>query len=282
MGKNDTQYALDDLLIARMAKEFKGDEIVGAGGTLLSAISAVLAKNTHAPDMIISGGSLNLFDSSFMPTLGISEFIGVDKAKANLTWIELFDIIFHKKFLIWVGAAQLDRFGSANISLIGEWHKPKAMLVGARGLPDDGVQNEKMMYHVMKHSKNTFVEKVDFVCSAGFTAKREEMGIDRGQPAVVVSNLGVFDFDEEKRTMRIQSLHPGVALEQVVKNTGFELVIPEDIPETEPPTAEELEIINRIDPLGIRKLERADPEQKNKLVLEIMKNEREYIENRAF
>jgi len=91
----------------------------------------------------------------------------------------------------------------------------------------------------------------------GFGEAREKAGVRDGCPGVVVSNLGVFDFDEASGKMRLQSLHPGVSIEEVKEKTGFELLIPSKIPETEPSTKEEVDLIRKqIDPLGLRFLDR--------------------------
>jgi glutaconate CoA-transferase subunit B len=277
MGDYSKDFSLDELIVSRIAREFEGEAIC-AGATASSMVSVLLAKRTHAPELAPMLGSPAYFDAKAIPTLTVGEFLGFESMKARLSWIELFDAIFNHKFLICIGPAQVDQFGNANISVIGDWRKPSACLIGARGLPDDSVSVEKMVYHVANHSRRTFVEKVDFVCGVGFGKARDEAGLKFGEPAVVVSNLGVFDFDKRTGRMRIESIHPGISLPQVVDSTGFDLIVPDKVVETSPPSEEEVFLIrNELDPLGIRKLDYVAREHAGTLLAEIMEKERKLL-----
>ena len=149
-------------------------------------------------------------------------------------------------------ASQIDRTGNQNISAIGDWARPKAQLVGVRGAPGNTV-NHSTSYWVPNHSKRSFVEQVDVVSGVGY-----QRAAEAGPSATkfheirhVVSNLGVFDFETPDQVMRLRSVHPGVTVEEIVEATGFELVIPADVPETRLPTPEELELIRTVlDPGG--------------------------------
>jgi acyl CoA:acetate/3-ketoacid CoA transferase beta subunit len=111
---------------------------------------------------------------------------------------------------------------------------------------------------VPNHSTRSFVEQVDVVCGVGY-ARAEAAGPSATRfhgIRRVVSNLGVFDFETPDHTMRVRSVHPGVTVEEVVAATGFELVVPDDVPETRPPTPEELELLRTVlDPRGLRERE---------------------------
>jgi glutaconate CoA-transferase subunit B len=103
----------------------------------------------------------------------------------------------------------------------------------------------------MHHEKRRFVEKVDFVTSPGYLdgdGSRREAGLLTGGVHLVVTHLGLLDFDEKTRKMRLKALHPGVEVDEVKEETGFELLIPDKIPRTEPPTAEELANLRALDP----------------------------------
>ena len=106
-----------------------------------------------------------------------------------------------------------------------------------------------------RHDRHAFVPKVDFVCGAGFLDggdSRTARGLPEGGPKLVVSPLGVFDFEPKSKAMRIKSLHPGVTLEAVTKATGFALVVDGTPPVTPMPTPEELAILReRVDGTGI-------------------------------
>ncbi|MFD0852700.1 CoA-transferase subunit beta, partial [Actinomadura adrarensis] len=144
-----------------------------------------------------------------------------------------------------LGASQIDRYGNSNISCIGDWEKPKSQLLGARGAPGNTRVNTTS-YWIPKHSTRVFTDKVDFVSGIGW---------DRGAYDIraVVTNLAVLDFATPDRRMRLRSVHPGVSVDEIVANTGFELVIPGDVPETRVPTDEELRLIRDVlDPRGLR------------------------------
>lgn len=275
-------YSLDEIVISAMAREYKGEIIVG-GPTYCTLISALLAKRVHNPDLILLS-SMNYFDGPVIPNFTMTEFYSYELGKReggsgfSFSMSELFEFIMEGRFAIFVNPVQIDQFGNANISVIGDWAKPAVQLVGARGLPDDSVNVDNMFYYNLKHSVRTFTPKVDFICGVGYTKERLKGEITYGAPKAIVSNLGVFDFEQETGHMRIRSLHPGVTLQTVRENTGFELVIPEVIPETPLPTEEEVRLIRQeLDPLGTRRLEFVDGKEAAGLMAEIIRREKELI-----
>jgi acyl CoA:acetate/3-ketoacid CoA transferase beta subunit len=151
-------------------------------------------------------------------------------------------------------ASQIDRTGNQNISAIGDWSRPRSQLIGVRGAPGNTI-NHPTSYWVPNHSTRSFVAQVDVVSGVGY--QRAEAA---GPSATrfheirrVVSNLGVFDFETPDRVMRLRSRHPGVTVDEITAATGFELVIPPEVPETRLPTPEELDLIRTVlDPRGLR------------------------------
>jgi glutaconate CoA-transferase, subunit B len=275
------EHTLEELLISRMAKEMKG-EIVGGAATYCSMAAVKLAQALYNDDLIDMSGGLHHFDSRTPMAFLAAEFLGKETAKARVSWEDLFAMVFRQKFIVWVGPAQIDQNGNANISVIGDWHNPKAALIGARGLPDDSVHLKAMNYHVADHSKRSFPQRVDFVCAVGFGEAREKAGIRDGSPGTVVSNLGVFDFDEASGKMRLQSLHPGVSVQEVREKTGFELLLPSNVPETDPPTQKEIDLIrNQIDPLGLRTLDRKPKAEVRDFMLRTIQKEAEIFKTKA-
>jgi glutaconate CoA-transferase subunit B len=105
------------------------------------------------------------------------------------------------------------------------------------------------------HSTTRFVEKCDFITSPGFLTgdgAREAAGLPEGGPYKIITDLGVMGFDEATKAMMIDALHPGVDVGTVQEATGFELIVPDTIGRTEPPTAEELRILrDEVDPLRL-------------------------------
>src|SRR5690606_16271825 len=117
-------------------------------------------------------------------------------------------------------------------------------------------------YWVPSHTPTVFVEKVDVVCGVGYDRAAELGPVASRFHDIrhVVTNLGVFDFETHDHRMRIRSVHPGVTVDEVVAATGFELVVPDDVPTTRLPTPDELELIRTvIDPKGLREREVPNP-----------------------
>jgi acyl CoA:acetate/3-ketoacid CoA transferase beta subunit len=165
----------------------------------------------------------------------------------------VFDVVWSGRRHVMMGASQIDRFGNQNIACIGPYDKPKSQLLGMRGAPGNTI-NHPTSYWVPNHSPKSFVAKVDVVSGIGYD-RAAELGKAAArfhQIRRVISNLGVFDFDTPNHAMRLASMHPGVSVDEVVKNTGFELIIPADVPRTRAPTTEELRLIREvIDPKAI-------------------------------
>jgi acyl CoA:acetate/3-ketoacid CoA transferase beta subunit len=147
-----------------------------------------------------------------------------------------------------MGASQLDRYGNQNISCIGDHAQPTNQLLGVRGAPGNTV-NHPTSYWVPKHSPRVFVERVDMVSGVGY----DKPG--RGpfhEIRRVVTDLGVLDFATPDHRMRLASVHPGVTVDEVLEQTGFELVL-DDVQETRLPTDAELQLIREVlDPKGLR------------------------------
>lgn len=149
-----------------------------------------------------------------------------------------------------ISGAQVDRYGNLNSVAIGAYEKPKVRLVGAIAAPDHAA-NAKRTFILLPHDRRTFVERVDFRSAFGFgdgAGHRERLGLPGGGPWRVFTDLAIFGFDTETRAMQVVSLHPGIAREEVENNTQFELLWPDDVSETVPPTNDELAAIrNEID-----------------------------------
>jgi glutaconate CoA-transferase, subunit B len=265
-------YTLEELLIARMSKEFSG-ESMGVGATILSDLSARLAKALYVPELYLTTQSRAAADCDVSAKSMSDEWVLAGSARMTLNWEEMFHLVVQGRLQIWMGAVQIDRTGASNISVVGSWDKPKIQLIGARGVPDDLWGCERLCYHIRSQNTRSFVEKVDFLCAFGFGPHYEHYGRRTAKPGIIVSDLGVYDIDPQTASMRIVSLHPGVSFDDAQKKTGFPLQTPAGaIPVTAEPTAAELHIIREvIDPLGMRRLESKDANEE--LMLEIWRND---------
>jgi glutaconate CoA-transferase subunit B len=148
-----------------------------------------------------------------------------------------------------MGGAQIDRYGNLNSSFIGDPKNPSIRLPGTGGGND--ISSLTQMIVSMKQEKRRFVEKVDFITSPGYLngdSSRQDAGLISGGMYRVVTDLAIMGFDENTRAMKVEALHPGVTVEEVRDNTGFDILIDDDPETTEAPTEEELSILRHLDP----------------------------------
>jgi glutaconate CoA-transferase subunit B len=136
-----------------------------------------------------------------------------------------------------------------NSSFIGDPQRRASRLPGTGGGND--IASLTQMIVAMKHEKRRFVKSVDFVTSPGFLrgdSSRADAGLIAGGMYRVVTDLGMLGFDEGSKRMKLRALHPGVTLDEVQQNTGFELLIASELPVTDPPTENELAVLRHLDP----------------------------------
>ncbi|MGW7257886.1 CoA-transferase subunit beta [Streptomyces sp. NPDC054834] len=215
-------------------------EILASPMGLIPSLGARLARLTFAPDLLLTDGEALLVLPDGTP-------------EGWLPYRQHLTLVAGGRRHVMMGASQIDRFGNQNISCIGDWARPRRQLLGVRGAPLNTLNNPTS-YWIPRHSRRVFVERVDMVCGVGYDRAAEHPGT-AGYHRIprVVSDLGVFDFATPDRSMRLASLHPGVTVARVAEATGFALAIPEEVPATREPTAEELRLIREVlDPGGTR------------------------------
>jgi acyl CoA:acetate/3-ketoacid CoA transferase beta subunit len=173
----------------------------------------------------------------------------------------MFDWVWSGKRHVMMGATQVDRYGNQNIAAIGDYRQPRTMLLGYRGAPGNTI-NDVTSYWVPNHGRQVVCAKVDTVCGIGYDRAAELGPVAARYHEVrrVVTNLCVLDFETPDHRMRLRSVHPGASVDEVVAATGFELVLPDDVPESRLPTDEELRLVREvIDPDAAREREVPNP-----------------------
>jgi len=254
-----TQYAKDysvgELMCVTLAKEIEdGDVVVLGSFTPLAYASYILAKITHAPNMtLLAYASVDTrpFQLSFTRAEAAAT------RGAALMWTMLEDLnSVHLKGrgdVEAISSIQADQYGNINLSAVGEYDTPKLRGPGGAGAPEVIKMHRKMIGYFPNHSKMTFVPKVDVITGTRYVIGAEERVKSGYRPGPIryITNLAVISKDEKDKPFKIDSLHPGVSAEQVIENTGFELAVPKDIPETEKPTKEQVRLIREeVDPYG--------------------------------
>jgi acyl CoA:acetate/3-ketoacid CoA transferase beta subunit len=254
-----------EVCVVAVAECFRGDgEILANPIGTIPMIGGRLARATFGPDLCMTDGEAALVadDRVFAGPDSPGAPDGFDDKTVEYwnPYRSMFDWVWSGRRHIMMGATQVDRYGNQNIAAIGDYARPRVQLLGYRGAPGNTI-NDTTSYWVPGHGPKVFVPAVDTVTGIGWD-RAAELG-DGGRFAEirrVVSNLGVFDFETDDHQMRLRSVHPGVTVDEVVAATGFELVVPDDVPESRLPTADELELIREvIDPDGTREREVPDP-----------------------
>jgi acyl CoA:acetate/3-ketoacid CoA transferase beta subunit len=243
---------LDEVCVIACAEAWRGDgEILASAFGFVPTVAVRLAKATFEPGLVVTDGEALAVTNPLPLAAGAEDKV----VEGWLPFRSVFDLAWAGRRHAMMGASQLDRFGNQNISCIGEWGRPKVQLIGARGGPGNTI-NHPVSYWVPDHNSRVFVEHVDFVSGVGHRRAREAGVVRFHDIRRVITNRGVFDFEARTGAMRVLSVHPGVSLDDVTEATGFELIVPDDVPETRAPSGEELHLIREVlDPGGLRKKE---------------------------
>jgi glutaconate CoA-transferase, subunit B len=234
-------------VMAITASRLLADHRVVFAGVGMPLLASALARRRQAPNLtiVLEGG---IIGCSLLPgylPVSTNEMRAAYGAQmlTDITDIFLFAQrgYFDYGFL---GAAQVDQYGNINTSLIGDRRHPAVRLPGSGGANDIiSLCNE--IFIVTQHERRRFVERVDFITSPGYLSgshSRERAGLLFGRIGAVVTDLAVMDFEPESRRMRLRALQPGVTVGQVLRQTGFELLIAGDVGQLAPPSPEEITV----------------------------------------
>jgi acyl CoA:acetate/3-ketoacid CoA transferase beta subunit len=253
---SDNGYNIREYLayLGSVMLEDKKSVFVGTG---LPIIAAMLAQKTHAPNLLIvfeAGGI-----GPRIPELPVSVGEGRTFHKGIMA-SSMHDIMSLSQAGYvdygFLGAAQMDMYGNLNTTVIGDHDHPKTRLPGSGGAADVGSFSERLIIIAAKQSKQTFVNKLDFLTTAGYLegpGAREKAGLPKNTgPYRLVTQLGVYGFNAESKRVELISLHPGETVESVKENSSFEILIPDKIEASPTPPPEYLRLLREeIDPTGI-------------------------------
>ncbi len=248
------EYSKIEFLAACASTHVRDGENV-FGGTGLPLLAALLAKETHARNinLITEAGfidarprevPLSVADTRYY--LGCSASIGLIETLGFILQAGHVDVGF-------LGAAQIDEYGNLNTTYIGSYEAPKVRLPGSGG-GNDIASSAKRLIIIMTHDKRKFVKQLDHVTSPGHLegpGSREKWSMVGGGPEVVITDMCQMDFDPKTLKMRLMSVHPGYTVQDVLDNVMFDLIVPDDVPTTEEPTQEQIDVMHRLDPHGV-------------------------------
>lgn len=244
----DAPYTLGELMVASAAREIRDGEVVFVG-MRLPLIAFVVAKKTHAPNAV------GLFENGVIRSTPAAQLIYTMADPPNLLGatqcLDMLGVMsllqsgrVHLGFL---GAAEVDRFGNLNSTEV-RGVKGLTRLPGSGGACDIASLAQRFVV-LLEHSKERLPERVSYVTSPGNgdgAGWRERMGLPRGGPAAVITTKAVLRFGTDGEAY-LSSAHPGVEVDDIVRNTGWKLQIQDEVASTPEPNAEELKAIREYD-----------------------------------
>jgi glutaconate CoA-transferase, subunit B len=240
---DDLSYTPEEIMTLTAARRLTGSKVCFVGIGIPSA-AANLARLAHAPEtvLIYESGTIGTKPTVLPLSIGDGELAETADTVVSIPEIFRYWLQGGRVDVGFLGAAQLDRFANINSTVIGDYTKPKVRLPGAGGAPEIA-SGAKEVCIVMSQSKRTFVRKVDFVTSAGLVqtdAEEHNRTGYRYRPRTVITDLCVMESDRETGELVLTQLHPGVTIDGVRAETGWELRVAERVRETVAPTVEEL------------------------------------------
>ena len=239
-------YSADEMMTVAAARALHDATscFVGIG---LPSTAANLALRTAMPDLVLIYESGTIGTRPDHLPMSIGDGILAETADAVVTVPEIFNYWLQPGRIDvgFLGAAQIDRFGNINTTVIGDYNHPKVRLPGAGGAPEIAGACQRVIV-VVRHSHRTFVERVDFVTSVGFGSgpgTRQRLGLTGRGPVLVITDLGTLRPNPQSCELTLETVHPGVDVAHVAEATGWSLQIAEDLRTSSPPTIEELTVL---------------------------------------
>jgi glutaconate CoA-transferase subunit B len=240
-------YTPSELMIASSARALAGERVVFVGVGLPN-IACNLARRTVAPDLelVYESGVFGARPARLPLSIGDPTLISGATQVCPMPDLFMYYLQGGRIEVAFLGAAQIDRFGNINTTVIGEYSQPKVRLPGSGGACEIAIHAQKV-FVIVRLSRRAFVEQLDFCTSAGHLSgspgERAALGMPGGGPQLVVTDKAILGFDGDSGEMFLSSVHPGVAVEEVQAAISWPLKVAEDLQVTQPPTAEELRLV---------------------------------------
>lgn len=249
------RYNLTELLACVAAGLLENGRSVFVG-TGFPILAAMLAQRTHAPGLLIifEAGGIGPQVPALPISVGDSRTYYKASAASSMHEVMSASQAGYVDYGF-LGGAAMDCYGNVNTTVIGDWHHPTSRLPGSGGGSDVGSLCWRTIYVMRKQSPRTFVKKLDFLTTPGYLTgpgAREAAGLPAGSgPYRVITQLGVYGFDEATKRLSLLSLHPGVSVDEVRAASEFEILVSEQVAVSPEPTEEQLHILREIDPQGL-------------------------------
>jgi len=256
MGENMAAYTLQELMIVISAREIRDGDLVFAGvGN--PTLGALLAQMSHAPNAVIATESGSIGPVPRRVILGIGDNAGVENCIcATSLWRLFADQQRGYIDIGMVGGAQVDRYGNLNSTAIfgeSDYYTPASRLPGSGGANDIASCAKRTIISIPLQ-KRRFLERVDYITSPGYLDggdARERAGLPGGGPSAIITDKCIFRFSLETKEIMLESVHPGVSVEDIRREISWDLKLADEVATTPPPTKEEVEMIRKLDADGI-------------------------------
>lgn len=243
------EFSTTEMMTVAAARAVNNDDVCFVGIGMPSA-ACNLARLTHAPDitLIYESGTIGTRPDKLPLSIGDGELC--ETALTTVSVPEMFRYWLQGGRITvgFLGAAQLDKYGNINTTVIGDYDNPSVRLPGGGGAPEIATSCQEI-FLVMKQSKRGFVDKIDFMTSLGHgrTGKeREELGVTTKGPSRLITDLCIMQTDPDTKEFIVTSIHPGVTREQIQDNTGWTVRFADQIDETPIPTQRELDALRTL------------------------------------
>jgi glutaconate CoA-transferase, subunit B len=235
-----------DMMNVAAARELHDGDVclVGVGPPNLAAN---LARRTHAPNcrLVYESGAIDAKPKRLPLSIGDDDLAATATAVVSVPEMFNYWVGAGRIDVGFLGAAQIDRYGNINTTVIGDHTDPKTRLPGAGGAPEIAAAAGRVIV-IVKQSPRTFVEQVDFVTSVGYGPTGREREARGAGPTLVITDHGVLEPDPETNELTLTRLHPGVTVEQARQATGWKLKVADSIEQVAEPTQVELAALHRL------------------------------------
>jgi glutaconate CoA-transferase, subunit B len=241
-------FTSSELMAVSGARELEDRQVV-AVGIGLPMVATFLAKRTHAPNMTILF-ELGVIDPEPIHTgVGLADPRVWYRATALSSFVDILGTVLHhgRVDVGFLGGLEIDQYGNLNTTMVGNPKGKFRHMIGSGGANDIASSAKKTIY-IMRQEERKFRESIAFITSPGYVTggdSRKKAGLSGG-PSRVITDKAIFGFHPETKKMMLLSIHPGNKLEDVLSTLGFRPFIPQEIPVTAPPTAEQLRLIREV------------------------------------
>jgi glutaconate CoA-transferase, subunit B len=239
----------DEMMTVVAARALE-DETVCFVGIGLPSTAANLARLTHAPRTVLvyESGTIGSKPSTLPLSIGDGELAETADAVVPVPEIFSYWLQGGRIDVGFLGAAQIDRFGNLNSTVIGDYDAPKVRLPGGGGAPEIAALAKEVIV-IIRQSERTFVERLHFRSSVGYGSgpgERERLGLPGRGPTTVITDLGVLRPDPRTKELTLTEVHPGVTVDEARAACGWPLRLADDVSESEPPTEQELRVLREL------------------------------------